>query len=141
VALGRSGVVVLGAGVGGLPVGVGFSLRGEPELAADIGRGDGAGALTLQGSCFEFAAVQAADDVGFVADLQRGEDGLAYGLEFGVAAVRLGGGGLSGVGDPGGSAVGGGDTRTAGVFRAECGGRGWGEEAEVAGEPGFGADG
>ena len=27
---GRAGVVVAGAGIGGLPVGVGFGLRGEP---------------------------------------------------------------------------------------------------------------
>ena len=87
---GRAGVVVLGVGVGGLLVGVGFGLGGEPQLAADVGRGGGAGALALEGSCFELAAVQAADDVGFVADLQGGEDGLAHGFEFGVAAVRLG---------------------------------------------------
>ena len=83
-------MVVLGLGVGGLLEGVGFGLRGEPQLAADVGRGGGAGALAVEDSCFELAAVQAADDVGFVADLQGGEDGLAHGFEFGVAAVRLG---------------------------------------------------
>ena len=37
-------LVTLGKIVGGgLPVGVGFGLRGEPELAADVGRGGGAG--------------------------------------------------------------------------------------------------
>jgi hypothetical protein len=35
---GRSGLIVLGLGVGGLPVGVGFGLRGEPKLPADVGR-------------------------------------------------------------------------------------------------------
>jgi hypothetical protein len=130
---GRAGVVVPGAGVGALPVGVGFGLRCEPELRADVGRGGGAGALTLDGACFEFAAVQAADDVGFVADLQGGEDGFAHGFEFGVASVRLEGGGLAGVGDPGSFAVGGGDAGSAGVFGAECGGYAGGEDAELAG--------
>ena len=78
------------AGVGGLLEGVGFGLRGEPQLAADVRRGGGAGAFALEGSCFELAAVQAADDVGFVADLQGGEDCFAHGFEFGLAAVRLG---------------------------------------------------
>ena len=112
-------MVVLGSDVGGLPVGVGFGLGGEPQLAADVGRGGGAGALALEGACFEFAAVQAAEDVGFVADLQGGEDGLAHGFEFGVAAVRLGCDGLAGVGDPGGFAVGGGGAGAAGVFGAQ----------------------
>jgi hypothetical protein len=79
-----------GACVGGLPVSVGFGLGGEPELPADVGRGDGPGALAMEGACFEFAAVQVAEDVGFVADLQGGEDGYAHGFKFGVAAVRLG---------------------------------------------------
>ena len=47
---GRASEVMLGAGVG-------FSLCGEPELAAYAGRGGGAGTLALKGSCFEFAAV------------------------------------------------------------------------------------
>jgi hypothetical protein len=64
---GCSGAGVLGAGVGGLPVGVGFGLSGEPELAADVGRSGGLGALALEGAGFELAAVQAAEDVGFVA--------------------------------------------------------------------------
>ena len=59
---GRGRVVVLDMGVGGLPTGVGFGLSGEAELAADVGRGGGAGTLALEGSCFEFAAVQAARD-------------------------------------------------------------------------------
>jgi hypothetical protein len=84
---GHGRVVVPDLGVGGLPVGVGFGLRSEAQLAADVGRGGDAGALALEGSCFEFAAVQAADDVGFVADLQGGEDDLAHGFEFGVPAV------------------------------------------------------
>ena len=46
---GRAGVVVLSLGVGGLLAGVGFGLGGEPELAADVGRGGGAGALALEG--------------------------------------------------------------------------------------------
>ena len=54
---GRACGAVLGLGVGGLPVGVGFGLRGEPELAADVGRGGGAGAQPVEGSCFEFATV------------------------------------------------------------------------------------
>ena len=87
---GRAGVVVWGAGVSGLLEGVGFGLRGEPQLAADVRRGDGAGALAVEGSCFELAAVQTADDVGFVADLQGGEDCFAHGFEFGLVAVRLG---------------------------------------------------
>jgi hypothetical protein len=87
---GRADVVVQALGVGGLPVGVGFGLGGEAELAADVGRGGGAGALAVEGACFEFAAVQAVDDVGFVADLQGGEDSLAHGFEFGVAVVWLG---------------------------------------------------
>lgn len=80
---------MLGTGVGGLPVRVGFGLGGEPQLAADVGWGCGAGALAFAGSCFEFTAVQAPDDVRFVADFQGGEDGLAHGFEFGVAAMRL----------------------------------------------------
>jgi hypothetical protein len=128
---GRSSVVVPGLGVGGLPVGVGFSLGGKPELAADVGRGGGAGALALEDACFEFAVVQAADDVGFVADLQGGEDGPAHRFEFGVAAVRLEGGRLVGIGDPGGFAVGGGQSCAAGVFGAQGGGRAGGQNAEV----------
>jgi hypothetical protein len=54
---GRAGGVVLGVGVGGLLEGVGFGLRGEPKLPADVGRGGGAGAFALEGACFEFAAV------------------------------------------------------------------------------------
>ena len=126
-------MVAPGLGLGGLPKGVGFGLRSEPELAADVGRGDSTGALAAEGSCFEFAAVQTADDVGFVADLQRGEDCLAHGFEFGVAAVRLEGDGLFGVGDPGGFPVGGGGAGAAGVFLAQRGGRAGGEDAELAG--------
>ena len=81
---GRAGVVVLGLGVGGLLVGVGFGLRGEPKLAADVGRAGGAGAFALESSCFELAAVQAAEDVGFVVDLQGGEDGLAMASSSGL---------------------------------------------------------
>ena len=84
------GVVPLSVGVCGLLQRVGFGLRGEPKLATHVGRGGGAGAFTPEGSCFELAAVQAADDVGFVAYLQRGEDRFPHGFEFGVAAVRLG---------------------------------------------------
>jgi hypothetical protein len=67
----------------------GFGLRGEPQLAADVRRGGGAGALTLLDPCFELA-VQTAEDVGFVADLQGGEDSLAHGFEFGLVAIRIG---------------------------------------------------
>jgi hypothetical protein len=56
----RGGVIVLGLGVGGLLQGVGFGLGGEPQLAADVRRGGGVGALTLEGSRFEFAAGLAA---------------------------------------------------------------------------------
>ena len=84
----RTGVVVLGMGADRLLEGVGFGLRDEPKVAADVGRGGGASPLTLEGSCFEFTAVQAADDVGFIADFQSGEDGLAHCLELGLGAVR-----------------------------------------------------
>jgi hypothetical protein len=122
-------------------VGVGFSSRGEPELPADVRWGGGAGALSLESSCFEFVAVQAADDVSFVADLQGSKYRPAHGFELGVAAVRLDGEGLLGVGDPSGFPVGGGDTGAAGVFLAQRGGRARREDAEVAGEPGFWAGG
>ena len=87
---GRPGVVASSFGVGGLLEGVGFGLRGEPQLASDVRRGIGADAFALEDSRIELAAVQAAEDLGFVADLQRGEDRFAHGFEFGVAAVRLG---------------------------------------------------
>jgi hypothetical protein len=54
---GRGGMVVLGLGVGELLVGVGFGLGGEPQLAADVGRGYGTGAFALQGSHFKVATV------------------------------------------------------------------------------------
>ena len=133
--------VALSTAIGGLPVGIGFSLGDEPELAADVGRGSGADALTLKDLRFEFAAVQVADDVGFVADLQGSEDGLTHGFEFGVAAVRLEGGNLVGVGDSGGFPVGGCYAGAARVIGAECGGRGGSKDAELASEPGFGAGG
>jgi hypothetical protein len=91
---GRADGVVPGLGVGALLVGVGFGVDGKAELAADVGWGGGAGALALKGSRLEYATVQAAEDVGFVADLQGGEDGCAHGFQFRVAAVRLGGDGL-----------------------------------------------
>jgi hypothetical protein len=138
---GRCGWVVLSAGAGGLLEGVGFGLRGEAQLAADVGRGGGAGAFALKDSCFELAAVQAAEDIGFVADLQGSEDRLAHGFEFGVAPVRLGGNGLVGVGDPGGFPVRRGDTGAAGVFLAQRGGRAGGQDAELAGQPGLWAGG
>jgi len=131
---GRADVVVAGLGVGELPAGVGFGLGGEPELAADVGRGGRLGALALQDACFEFAAVQAAEDVGFVADLQGGKDGRAHGFEFRVSAVRREGYSLVGVGDPGGFTIGGGGgSGAADVFRAQRRGRAGGEDAEVAG--------
>jgi len=86
----RTGVVVLGMGADRLLEGVGFGLRDEPKVAADVGRGGGAGAFALQGPGFEFAAIQVTDDVSFVADLQGSKYGLAHGFEFGVAAVRHG---------------------------------------------------
>ena len=86
---GHAGLIASGAGGGGLLEGVGFGLRGEAQLTADIRWGGAAGALTLEGSCFELAAVQAADDVGFVADLEGGKYRRAHGLGFGVASVRL----------------------------------------------------
>ena len=136
--IGCGGVVVPGAGVGRLLPGIGFGLGGEPQPRADVRRSGGAGALTVEGSCFKLAAVQATEDVGFVADLQRDEDGLAHGFELRVAAVRHGCDGLSGVGDPGGFAVGGGGAGAAGVFLAKCGGRAGGEDAEVASQPRLG---
>lgn len=87
---GRAGVITSGAGVRRLLQRVGFGLRGEAELAADVRLGGGAGTFALEGSCFELAALQAAEDIGFVADLQGGEDGLALGFEFGLVAVRVG---------------------------------------------------
>jgi hypothetical protein len=65
---GHADVVVLGTG-GSLLVGVGFGLRGELQLAAGVRWGDCADAFALEDSCFELAAVQVAEDVGFVADL------------------------------------------------------------------------
>ena len=53
----------------------------------------------------------------------------------------LGRDGLVGVGDPGGFPVGGRQAGTADVILAQGGGRSGGEDAEVAGEPGFGAGG
>jgi hypothetical protein len=55
--------------------------------------------------------------------------------------VRLEEDGLAGVGDPGGFPVGGGDADPAGIFRAQCGGRARGQDAEVAGQPGLRAGG
>ena len=95
--------------------------------------GAAARAHPLEDSRLELAAGQATDDVGFVAYLQRGEDGFAHGFELGAAEVRLEGDDLAGVGDPGGFPVGGGDAGTAGVFGTECGGRAGGEDAELAG--------
>ena len=54
-------LVVLGSGVGGLLPGVGFGLGGEAELAGDVRRGGGLGAVGVQDAGFEFAAGQAAD--------------------------------------------------------------------------------
>ena len=51
---GRAGLIMQGVGLGGLLAGVRFGLGGEPELAADVGRGGGAGALALKSSYFEF---------------------------------------------------------------------------------------
>jgi hypothetical protein len=45
------------------------------------------------------------------------------------------------VGDPGGFAVGRSGRSSPGVFLAQGGGRAGGQDAEVAGEPGFGAGG
>jgi hypothetical protein len=104
----RAGVITPGVGIDGLPAGVSFSLRGEPQLGADVARSGSAGTFTVKDSCFELAAVQATEDLGLVADLQRCEDGFPHDFEFGVAAVRFEGDGLSGVGDPGGFAIGGG---------------------------------
>ena len=117
----RAGVIAPGVGIGGLLQHVGFGLRSESQLAADVRRGGGASALTLESSCFEVAAVQAADDVSFVADLQRGKYRLPHGFKLGVATMRLEGDGLVRVGDPGGFAVGGGGARAAQVFRAQRG--------------------
>ena len=138
---GRAGFVVLRLGVCGLLQGVGFGLRGEAQCPAYVGRGAGLGAFPGEDSCFQLAAVQAADDVGFVADLQRSKYCITHVLEFGVAAVRLEGDGLIGVGDPGGFPVGGGQACAAGVFLAQRGGRAGGQDAELAGQPRLGAGG
>ena len=53
----RAGVIAPGVGIGGLLQHVGFGLRSESQLAADVRRGGGAGALTLECSRFELAAV------------------------------------------------------------------------------------
>lgn len=82
--------VVVADGGGGLLPGVGFGLGREAELAGDVGWGDGLGAFAVQDAGFEFAAGQAADDVGFVADFQGADGGLPHVFEFGVAAVWAG---------------------------------------------------
>jgi hypothetical protein len=46
--------------------------------------------LALEDWRFELAAVQATEDVGFVADLQRGEDRFAHDFDLGLVAVRVG---------------------------------------------------
>ena len=61
---------MLHLGVCGLLQGVGFGLCGEAQVALDVGRRAGLGAFAGEDLCFEFALGQAADDVGFVADLQ-----------------------------------------------------------------------
>ena len=81
-------MVVSGGGVGYLLPGVGFGLGGEPELAGYFRRGGDLGAFGIQNAGFEFAAGHAAHDVGFVANLQSADGGLAHAFEFGVAAVR-----------------------------------------------------
>ena len=81
---------------------------------------------------FQLTAVQAAQDLGFVADLKRSKYCITHVLEFGVAAVRLEGDGLVRVGDPGGFPVGGGQARAAGVFLAQRGGRVGDDHAELA---------
>ena len=57
---GRAGVVVLGIGVDELLESIGFGLRGESRLTADVRRGGGAGTFALKDSCLKVAAVQAA---------------------------------------------------------------------------------
>ena len=86
---GRAGFVVLRFGVCGLLQCVGFGLRGEPQLSCLRPAGRGLGAFTVEDPRFELATVQAADDVGFVAYLQRSNSAFRMVLEFGVAAVRL----------------------------------------------------
>ena len=84
----RAGVIAPGVGIGGLLQHVGFGLRSESQLAADVRRGGGVSALTLEGSCFEFAAVQAAES-----QLRRGSlagrHRAPHGFEFGIATMRL----------------------------------------------------
>ena len=130
---GRAGLVVPGLGVCGLPERVGFGLGGEPQLAADVGRGAGLGAFALEDARFDVAAVQAAEDAGFVAYLQRGHGGLPHVLQLGVAAVRAGRYGLLRVGDPGCFPVGGGCACPACVFLAQRGRGVGGQDAELAG--------
>ena len=88
--VGRAGMVVPGLGVGGLGQGVGFGLRGEPQLSAHVWRGSGVGAFTLEDLGFESAAGHAADDVGLVGYLQSADRGGAELLKFRAGQVRAG---------------------------------------------------
>jgi hypothetical protein len=65
--VGRAGFVMLHLGVGGLPQGVCFGRRGDPQGAAHIRRGAGLGAFPGEDLGFQLTAVQAAHDLGFVA--------------------------------------------------------------------------
>jgi hypothetical protein len=82
----------------------------------------------------------AAEGLGFVADFQGADRGLAQAFEFGVAAVRPGCDGLAGVGDPGGFPVGGG-RGAPGIVLAQRWGGVRGQDAEPAGQPRLGAGG
>jgi hypothetical protein len=132
------GVVVLGGGVGGLLPGVGFGLGGEPELAGHLRWGGDVGALGVQDAGFELAASQAAHEVGFVTDFQGTDGGLPHVFEFGAAPVRARRDDVLGVGDTGGFAVSRGGGSPPGVLLAQRWRRAGSQDAEVAGEPGFG---
>src|SRR5262249_35289660 len=128
----RGGVVVLGLGADGLPVGVSFGLRGEPKLATDVWRGGGAGAVGFGGAWLGVSPGQVAGKGDPVADLRGRKRWLTSVVGLRVAAVRHEGDSLVGGGDPSSLPVGGGDTSAAGVFLAQCGGRTRGKDAELA---------
>jgi hypothetical protein len=68
-------MVMAGGGVGGLLPGVGFGLGGETELTGDIGWGDDLRPFRFEDAGFELTVAHAADDGGFVADLQGADRG------------------------------------------------------------------
>lgn len=95
----------------GLSLGLGVPLGWPGVARRDCG-------LVLEDLGLELAVGHGAEDLGVVAQFQGADRGLAQVVEFGVAAVRLGGDGLAGVGDADGFPVGGG-RGTPGVVLAQ----------------------